>query len=79
MLAAFSGPMWLRTGSASAASTSGATGVGPGIMSSGGVAMRRFMLPYRRAEGWDPDHCGGSRVNRGVEQSGWIYPFVETG
>ncbi len=47
--------MWLRTGSASAASTSGATGVGPGIMSSGGAAIRRFMLPHRRAGG----RCAG--------------------
>jgi hypothetical protein len=37
IVAAFSGPVWLLTGSARAASTSGATGVGPGIMSSGVV------------------------------------------
>ena len=47
IVAAFSGPVWLRTGSASAASTAGATGVGPGIMSSGGVVMSRPMLPQR--------------------------------
>src|SRR6202165_2775873 len=50
-VAAFSGPVWLRTGSARAASTSGATGVGPGIMSSGGLVMSRPMLaqdPRRR-------------------------------
>ncbi len=39
IVAAFSGPVWLRTGSARAANTSGSTGVGPGIMSSGDVVM----------------------------------------